>query len=108
VNLIADRFVAVSEEHAVDLATGERVLMVCSTSGGITEERRWVLRCEWLFETRHQSIAELVDYGALSEARRFEAWRCGLPWTGSSRALQSAVDAAGRFLRSCGRTHPGS
>jgi DNA-binding NtrC family response regulator len=105
VNLIADRFVAVSEEHAIDLATGERVLIVCSTSGGITEERRWVLRCEWLFETRHHSIAELVDYGALSETRRFEAWRCDVPWTGSSRALQSVVDAAGRFLHSCGRTH---
>lgn len=110
-NVIADRFVAVSDDYAVDLATGERVLMVCTTSGGIAEERRWVLRCEWLFETRHRSIAELVDYGALSETKRFEAWRCDSPWTrlrsrsGSSRAVQSAVDAAGRFLRSCGRTH---
>ena len=104
-NLIADRFVAVSEKHAIDLATGERVLIVCSTSGGITEERRWVLRCEWLFEMRHRSIAELVDYGGLSETKRFEAWRCGDPWTGSSRALQSAIDAAGSFLRSSPRTH---
>src|SRR5262245_32311011 len=109
VNVIADRFVAVSDDHAVDLATGERVLSVCTTAGGIAEERRWVLRCEWLFETRHRAIAELVDYGAMSATKRFEAWRCDLPWTrsrsGSSRAAQSAIDAAGRFLRSCGRTH---
>jgi DNA-binding NtrC family response regulator/tetratricopeptide (TPR) repeat protein len=105
VNLIADRFVAVSEKHAVDLATGERVLIVCSTSGGITEERRWALRCEWLFEMRHRSIAELVDYGGLSETKRFEAWRCADPWSGSARALQSAIDAAGSFLRSSARTH---
>ncbi len=74
--LFADRFVMENAGHAIDLATGERVLLIISAAGGQTEQRRWALRCDTLQKLHHPAVARLLDYGAVGESQRFEAWRC--------------------------------
>ena len=46
VDLIADRFLVVDQESTIDLATGDRVELVVSASGGVAEQSRWAARCE--------------------------------------------------------------
>jgi len=104
VELIADRFLRIDHRRVIDLVSGDEVRLVSSTSGGLSEQTRWVLRCEWLFGARHCAIAELVDYGVAGEIGRFEAWRCGPPWRGASRASANARELAATFLQANDRT----
>ena len=89
-------------DRIIDLASGEDVVLVTSTAGGPTDERRWVMRCDWFFSVRHRAIAELVDYGVVGETRRFEAWRCGPPWRGSRQEGDRIGELARSFLRANG------
>ena len=104
VELVADRFIRLQHGRVVDLASGDEVLLVSSTAGGPSEQTRWALRCEWFFAVRHRALAELVDYGVTGETTRFEAWRCGPPWRGASRASANASELAATFLQANGRT----
>ena len=79
--LIADRFV-VHEGRAVDLGSGDEVRLITSSAGGAAEQLRWALRCQRFASIHHPSIARLLDFGALGETRRFEAWRAGGVWSG--------------------------
>src|SRR2546428_9055348 len=72
--LIADRFVALDESSALDLATGERVVLIVTSADGVSEQRRWALDCERWQKLHHPAIARLVDYGAVGASQRFEAW----------------------------------
>ncbi len=102
--LIADRFAIDDRGNAIDLATGERVSIVVSTAGGTTEQARWAERCTWLARVVHPSLAQLVDYGALAETQRFEAWAMQPHWRGAAAAAEQAVTRASRFLAANGRS----
>jgi DNA-binding NtrC family response regulator len=102
--LVADRFVVVRERTVVDLASGEHAWLTTSTSGTAADTLRWTNRCDWLFGIRHRALAELLDYGALDRANRFEAWRCGGVWSdahGEGERLRATVSS---FLRANGRS----
>jgi DNA-binding NtrC family response regulator len=100
--MIADRFLIGSDRRAVDLASGDEAMLMSSTAGGATDEKRWAMRCDWFFRLRHPAIAELVDYGALGEHQRFEAWRCGREWDGSPEEARRVLDVARSFLAANG------
>ena len=104
--LFADRFVITGgsngAHHAVDLATGGPVTVLTSTAGGSSDQMRWSLRCDRFFRVRHRCIARLIDYGLIGPITRFEAWRCGERWTGSSRIAAATLAHAAMFLHATG------
>ncbi len=107
--LVADRFVVANEgvggtaTRALDLATGEDVLLL--TGDGRTDaDRAWASRCEWFQRLRHRAIAPLLDYGSWGASQRFEVWRCGAAARGDSGTAKETRTAVGRFLEACGRT----
>ena len=102
--LVADRFVVMDDERAVDLSSGEEIVLLASRAGGLAEQTRWTLRCDRWSRLYHPAIARLVDYGVVGEMRRFEAWRCGPPWQGGRAAAAQAVGQASAFLRANGFT----
>ncbi len=102
--LLADRFVVVDDGRAVDLATGDLVLLTIESAGGPSDELRWVARCDFFRRVRHPALAPLVDYGAVGESQRFEAW-CGCsPWAGAAAEAEAIGRAASSFLHACGLT----
>ena len=103
-NLVADRFVVASHGRAVDLASGDEVALITSTSGGPTEQTQWAIRCDWFFRLRHRAIARLVDYGLLRGTERFEAWCCGGTWRGPREETDRVLGLAASFLRANGMT----
>src|SRR5262249_18389055 len=93
--LLADRFVidAVWQDKtqiALDLATGNRVILTLASAGGASEQGRWGLRCHTLQNLHHPVLAPLLDYGAVGEVQRFEAWRCEAVPSGTWAAAESA------------------
>ncbi len=100
--LVANRFVRLPNASVVDLATGDRVVLTIATAGGASEQTRWAVRCDTLRGWRHPSIARLIDFGAVGDGQRFEAWHCGSPWSGQSDVAEQVRGAATRFLASCG------
>jgi hypothetical protein len=104
VEIVADRFAVTSDRCAVDLATSAFVVLKMGMSGGVGEQARWLGRCDWLYRIRHSKLAVLLDYGAVGESKRFEAWQCGLPWRGAAKEAARASAAVQQFLRACGRT----
>src|SRR5947209_5963469 len=97
VDLVADRFAVSDAQRVVDLATGEPVVLRITSAGGPHDQRRWALRCDEFVKVRHRRMAPLVDYGEIGETQRFEAWGCGLAWTGSHGAAADAVRRVGVF-----------
>jgi hypothetical protein len=97
--LLVDRFVALDATRAVDLATGDSIVLTVTSAGGASDQKRWALRCDTFLALRHFSIASLVDYGLFGPTQRFEAWRCGPEWCGAQSAAQRAVHRASTFLR---------
>lgn len=100
--LIADRFAVDDDGRAVDLATGVRVTLVTGAAGGISEQHRWTARCDALRGLHHRVIAPLLDFGAIGEASRFEAWRCGGRWCGAPDAARVLHEVAEAVLRGSG------
>src|SRR5262249_44278924 len=84
---------------AIDLATGERALVVVGSAGGVSDQMRWTERCQLLHALDHRAIAPLVDFGLVGENSRFEAWACGGPWRGSADEADVVRARAARFLR---------
>src|SRR5262245_49817120 len=82
-DLVADRFLVCDRDTTIDLASGERVQLIVSASGGVADQTRWAMRCDRFARLRHRSIAPLLDYGPLGEVHRFEAWRSDGRWRGS-------------------------
>ena len=76
VRIVADRFGAASDGGAIDLATGAPVMLKIGSGGGAAEQTRWSLRCDAWQKLHHPRLAALIDYGALGESQRFEAWQC--------------------------------
>ena len=104
--LIADRFVVIDDGRTFDLATGVGIALVSSSAGGHVEQLRWVARCDRFHRLRHRSFARLVDYGALGEMRRFEAWE-STSWEGSSIHADETLVRARSFLAASGLTVAG-
>jgi DNA-binding NtrC family response regulator len=100
--LIADRFAVHDDGRTIDLATGALVTLVMGAAGGIAEQRRWAARCDALRGLHHRVIAPLLDFGALGESSRFEAWRCGSRWRGAPDAAQALHAVAEAVLRGSG------
>src|SRR5215510_2362663 len=97
--LVADRFAVDDNGDAVDLATGERALVVVGTAGGVTDQLRWNERCETFHAVAHRFVAPLLDFGLVGESSRFEAWGCGGVWRGSPDEAEAVEQRATRFLR---------
>jgi DNA-binding NtrC family response regulator/tetratricopeptide (TPR) repeat protein len=104
VELLADRFAVIDATHAIDLATGDPIVLTVASAGGPSDQSRWALRCDTLMNLRHRCIAPLIDYGACGATQRFEAWRCGHGTQGSGRDRERALHRATNFLRACGLT----
>ena len=102
--LVADRFVVGDAGRVVDLATGDRVVLTIAAAGGRAEQTRWAVRCDALQKLHHPMIAPMVDYGAIGESQRFEAWGCGSSWSGAREAAERVVSEARLFLHACGLT----
>ncbi len=105
--LVADRFAAAADGRVVDLATGYSVVLTIASAGGQAEQTRWAARCDGLQKLRHRAIARLLDYGAVGETQRFEAWRCGDAWAGARAQAEEVARRASAFLRACGLTAGG-
>jgi transcriptional regulator with GAF, ATPase, and Fis domain len=104
VDLVADRFAVAADGRVLDLATGHACALAVASAGGPTEQTRWGVRCDLLQKLHHRAIARLVDYGALGETQRFEAWRCGPIWQGARAQGEEVCRRAAAFLRSSGLT----
>ena len=102
--LVADRFAVHEDGRAFDLSTGVRVTLVVGSAGGISEQLRWVERCDTLRARRHPAVAPLVDFGLVGPFSRFEAWGCGdaVPGRGSGTSVHAS---ATRWFRACGRSN---
>jgi len=97
--LVADRFAVDDNSVAIDLATGERALVVIGSAGGVSDQVRWIERCQLLHALEHRAVAPLVDFGLVGESSRFEAWGCGVLWRGSADEADAVRTRAVRFLR---------
>jgi DNA-binding NtrC family response regulator len=73
--LVADRFIVRPGGSILDLATGDRVLLECGQVGDREEQAAWAERCAARLGLGDAKTPELVDYGVLSSATRFEAYR---------------------------------
>src|SRR5690242_4251517 len=98
---VVDRFVETIDGDIVDLATGERALLMIASAGGETEQRRWMIRCDLFQKLHHPAIAMLIDYELIGEGQRFEAWRCSEPWRGSEAAAANVARITCSFLEAC-------
>ncbi len=74
--LLADRFLVVLSDEAVDLATTETVRIRPVAPTGRQEAATWLRRCPALLGLRHPHRMSLVDFGPLKHDRYFEAWAC--------------------------------
>jgi len=102
--LVADRFAVDDRGRAYDLASGTRIAIAATSSGGVSEQLRWNARCGWLNTLQHRAIASLVDYGLIGECSRFEAFDCGGIRRGAADEARSVHARATRFLRGNGRS----
>jgi hypothetical protein len=89
--LVASRFVVLSG-GAVDLATGDRVLLKIGSAGGPSDQMEWALRCDALHKLQRRSKSRLIDFGATGEHQRFEAWSTGPVRDGGARSEYAALD----------------
>jgi DNA-binding NtrC family response regulator/tetratricopeptide (TPR) repeat protein len=100
--LVADRFIENDDGRIIDAATGERVVLTIDVAGDHAAQRRWAVRCDALQKLQHRWIVPLVDFGCLGITQRFEAWRCGAPWSGARAEAERACDLARRFFVASG------
>jgi len=107
VETVADRFGVASDQRAIDLATGAPVVLKVGVGGGAAEQTRWSIRCDGLHKVRHPGLAALMDYGALGESQRFEAWQCGPFWRGAPEEAARTLRATSQYLRACDLTDGG-
>ena len=75
--ILVDRFLRTRNGLVFDLASGSEVVFTRSTASAGREHSAWVDRCAALASIRHPHLVELVDYGLIGVAHRFEA--LGMP-----------------------------
>ena len=89
--IFVDRFLRTRNGLVFDLASDSEVVFTRSTAGAGRGHSAWIDRCAALAGIRHPHLVELVDYGLIGTARRFEA--LGMP---RGRRLWPVRDAATR------------
>jgi DNA-binding NtrC family response regulator len=97
--LFADRFITHASwsddngGYALDLASRARVRIALAPAGTVAEQREWLMHCEQRVRVRQGAAARLLDYGCVSETRRFEASLEEHGWTqpDADRQLGPAV-----------------
>ena len=99
--ILVDRFLRTRNGLVFDLASGSEVVFTRSTAGAGREHSAWVDRCAALASIRHPHLVELVDYGLIGVAHRFEA--LGMPgarrlWPARDAATQAALRSIVSFL----------
>ena len=99
--ILVDRFLRTRNGLVFDLASGSEVVFTRSTAGAGKEYSAWVDRCAALASIRHPHLVELVDYGLIGVAHRFEA--LGMPgarhlWPARDAATQAALRSVVSFL----------
>ena len=97
--LLADRFLQLRDRRTLDLATGEEVWIRIEPDAPISGA--WTERCAALYVRRHPHVVELLDYGALGRASRFEAFRTHgplCPWSSGDAEATRALEGAATFL----------
>jgi DNA-binding NtrC family response regulator/tetratricopeptide (TPR) repeat protein len=102
VHLIADRFAEIDnakERRAIDLATGDHVVLVTGPAATGSEPIRRAVRCDFFSRLHHRGIARLVDYGPIDDGQWFEAWRCGLSWRRARADGEQVISRVRAFLR---------
>ena len=99
--ILADRFLVHDDGGVIDLATRQRVTLRVEAGGGAAEQARWAVRCQTLHGLHHPAMAVLLDFGALGESQRFEAWQGGSMDRVDLEATDKAVGRVRRFLRAC-------
>jgi DNA-binding NtrC family response regulator/tetratricopeptide (TPR) repeat protein len=93
VRIVADRFGVASDGRAIDLATGARVVLKIGVGGGAAEQTRWSRWCDELQKMHHPRLATLIDFGALGDTQRFEAWQCTSSRRGASEKTAKSLYA---------------
>lgn len=97
--LFVDRFLQLPDRPTFDLATGEEVWLRIEHDTPISSE--WTERCAALYVRRHPQLVELLDYGAVGRASRFEAFRTHGPlcrWSPGDGEAARALEGAATFL----------
>ena len=103
--ILVDRFLRTRNGLVFDLASGREVVFTRSTAGAGREHSAWVDRCAALASIRHPHLVELVDYGLIGVAHRFET--LGMPgarrlWPARDAAAQAALRSVVSFLHERG------
>src|SRR5262245_6134142 len=89
--LVADRFLRVSDHDAVDLATGQTVLLRVTPAETRREQLAWTANRASALD-QHAS-PQLVDFGLVARNSRFEAFAVGGAMRASRRAEPAALRA---------------
>jgi DNA-binding NtrC family response regulator/tetratricopeptide (TPR) repeat protein len=74
IQLVAGRFAMLPDSATIDLATGDQVTLSMGTAGGPSDQIAWASRCDALHRLLRRTHARLIDYGAVGDGQRFEAW----------------------------------
>ena len=101
--LVAERFARETDGRWLDLGTGEPVRLRVMSALPRDRHARWLERSAALAGIWHPHVATPIDFGALSDGRRFEAlpdWRVAP--AGSAGERRRALQAARQFLHTLG------
>src|SRR6187402_925545 len=98
--LLVDRFLARSATQALDLATGDMVIVRRRAWRHRSEEERWAEHCAHFLHLSHHAICALIDYGPCGGAQSFEAWRSDGVWIGEASRARDCIGLADRYLQS--------
>ena len=99
--ILVDRFLRTRNGLVFDLASGSEIVFTRWAAGAGREHSAWVDRCAALAGIRHPHLVELVDYGLIGAAHRFEALgmpRARRPWPARDAATQAALRSVVSFL----------
>ena len=105
-DLFADRYVQLTGGSALDLATAEEVVVRRRPAAPVAARSTWAIRCSELLSLWHPFLIELIDFGAVGAAERFEVLRVTRPgrlWTRREASAGWAIASVVRFLhlRAC-------
>jgi DNA-binding NtrC family response regulator/tetratricopeptide (TPR) repeat protein len=100
-DLFADRYLQRAHGLAIDLATAEQVFVRRRSAAPPAAQSAWTIRCSELQSLWHPFLVDLLDFGAIGPAGRFEVLRVSDPnrlWTRRDPSAGWAVASAVQFL----------
>ena len=99
--LLADRFMPFGRAW-VDIATGAPARLVFTAAGDASRQMIWDDQCAERSRLRHPLLNPLIDYGAIDNARLFEAYAAGETVALTAGLATRALRHVTRFLESRG------